>query len=83
MEEGRTSRGRVEHMGDEMGMEEKKKGERLLYKGRYTKGVRRTYKNAEGLVLLQLHVNLSADQSTNLRGLTKLYLCSRICNPFE
>jgi len=40
-----------------MGMEEKQKGERPPYKGGYTKGVRRTYKDAEGLALLRPRTN--------------------------
>jgi len=53
VEEGRTAGGRVESPADDMGMEEKQKGERPPYKGGYTKGVRRTYKDAEGLALLR------------------------------
>jgi len=62
-EEGRTSGGRVERPADEMGKEEKQKGERPPYKGGYTKGVRRTYKDAEGLALLLPRTNppMSAD----------------------
>jgi len=40
-----------------MGMEEKKKGERPPYKGGYTKGVRRKYKDVEGLALLRPRTN--------------------------
>ena len=50
-------------------------GERLPYKGGYTKGVRRTYKDAEGLALLRPRVYLSADQSSDVRRLSKLYSC--------
>jgi len=47
------SGGRVERPADEMGIEEKQKGQRPPYTGGYTKGVRRTYKDAEGLALLR------------------------------
>jgi len=40
-----------------MGMEEKRKGERPPFKGGYTKGVRRTYKDVEGLALLRRGTN--------------------------
>ena len=40
-----------------MGMEEKQKGERLPYKGGYTKGVQRTYKDVVGLALLRPRTN--------------------------
>jgi len=51
------SGGRVERPADEMSMEEKQKGERPPYKGGYTKGVWRTYKDTEGLALLRPRTN--------------------------
>ena len=65
-----------------MGVEEKIERKSAV-KGRITKGVWRMYKNAEGLALLGPRVYLSADQSSNIRPLTKLYLCGRIRNPVE
>ena len=81
--EGRTSGGRVERLVDKLGIEEKEKGERPPYKGLYTKGVRRTYKDAEGLPLLRPRVYLSAEQSSNVLRLIKLYSCGPIRNPVE
>ena len=50
-----------------MGIEEKGKGELLLCKGRYSKGVQLTYKDAERLGLLGPHVSLTVDQFSNVR----------------
>ena len=84
-EEGRTSGGRVERPADSQtsGGRNGYGGECPPYKGGYIKGVRRTYKDAEGLALLRPRAYLSADQSSNVPRLTKLYSCGRIRNPVE
>ena len=74
---GRTSGGRNGCGGEKM------KGERPPEKRGLTNGVRQKQKGTKGLAVLWPCGYFSADQSSNILGLTKLYSCGRLRNPVE